>query len=67
MLIMEWEYKVITMKTEGFMGGKVDISELEIALNNLGKDGWELTAAFDTNEGYGRTRDVVVLFKRLRT
>ncbi|MBW6467082.1 MAG: DUF4177 domain-containing protein [Brevefilum sp.] len=61
---MEWEYKVITMRTEGFMGGKVDISELETALNNLGKEGWELTAAFDTNEGYGRTRDVVVLFKR---
>lgn len=64
MLIVDWEYKVITMKTEGFMGGIVDISELETAFNNLGKDGWELIASFDTNEGYGRTRDVVVLFKR---
>jgi hypothetical protein len=63
---MEWEYKVITFRTEGFMGGKVDVSQLESLMNSLGRDEWELTAAFDTNEGYGRTRDVVVLFKRPR-
>ncbi|MFU8826268.1 MAG: DUF4177 domain-containing protein [Brevefilum sp.] len=48
------------------MGGKVDITELEAVMNNLGRDEWELTAALDTNEGYGRTRVVVVLFKRPR-
>lgn len=61
---MDWEYRVITMKTEGFMGGKVDVSQLELMMNNLGRDEWELAAALDTNEGYGRTRDVVLLFKR---
>jgi hypothetical protein len=65
-MMNEWEYKVITLRTEGFWGGKVDITELETVMNNLGRDGWELTAAFDTNESYGRTRDVVALFKRPR-
>ncbi len=61
---MEWEYKVITLRTEGFWGGKIDVAQMEALMNSLGHDEWELTAAFDTNEGYGRTRDVVVLFKR---
>lgn len=63
---MEWEYTVITLGAQGFWGGKVDITELEAVMNNLGCDEWELTAALATNEGSGRARDVVVLFKRPR-
>ncbi len=61
---MEWEYKVITLRTEGFFGGKIDTSQLEVLMNSLGRDGWELSSAFGTNEGYGRSRDAVLLFKR---
>ena len=61
---MEWEYKVFSMRTEGFWGGKVDTQQLETLMNSLGHAGWELTTAFGTNEGYGRSRDVVVLLKR---
>ena len=63
---MEWEYKVITLRTEGFWGGKVDITQLEALMNNLGRDSWELSSSLGTNEGYGRSRDVVLLFKRPR-
>jgi len=63
---MEWEYKVLTIETTGFMGGKVDVVQLETLMNSLGRDGRELAAAVDTIEGYGRTRNVVLLFKRTR-
>ncbi len=59
-----WEYKTIKQKAKGFLGGKFDESLLDVTMNELGRDGWELAAAFDTNEAYGRTREVVVIFKR---
>lgn len=61
---MNWEYKVLKLGTSGFFGGKVDAEGFEAHINNLGREGWELVCAFDTNSSYGQTRDVVVLFKR---
>lgn len=61
---MKWEYKTIKLKAAGFMGGKVDEVKLDALMNELGGQGWELVAGFDTNELYGSTRDVVVIFKR---
>lgn len=59
-----WEYKTIKLGTTGFLGGILDASAFEQLLNNLGRDGWELVSAFDTNQSYGQTRDVVAVFKR---
>lgn len=61
---MRWEYKTIKLKAKGFLGGKFDELQLDGVMNDLGREGWELAAAFDTNEAYGSTRDVVVIFKR---
>ncbi len=61
---MNWEYKTIKLATTGFSGGKLDEVELEVKMNQLGRQGWELTTAFDTNQSYGQTRDVVAIFKR---
>jgi len=61
---MKWEYKTVKQKAKGLMGGKVDEVQLDAMMNNLGRDGWELVSAFDTNEAYGNTRDVIVIFKR---
>ncbi len=61
---MNWEYKVLKLATGGILGGKVDAEGFEAHINNLGHEGWELICAFDTNQSYGQTRDVVVLFKR---
>ena len=61
-----WEYKTIALGAGGFLGGKVDLQKFESMLNELGRDGWELIAAFDTNQGYGATRDVIATFKRAR-
>jgi hypothetical protein len=61
---MQWEYKTITLKTGGFMGGDFETGDLDRMLNKLGRDGWELTSAFDTSQGAGKSRDIVVLLKR---
>ena len=63
---MHWEYKTLQMTAAGFLGGKIDLQELERQLNALGREGWELVNAFDTNMGSGQTRDVIAIFKRSR-
>ncbi|MBN1818699.1 MAG: DUF4177 domain-containing protein [Sedimentisphaerales bacterium] len=63
---MIWEYKVLKLETTGFLGAKLDADAFEAYMNNLGRDGWELVTAFDTNQAYGETRDVVAVFKRQR-
>lgn len=61
---MRWEYKTLKLRATGWLGGKFDEAELDRAMNELGAQGWELSAAFDTNESGGNTRDVVIIFKR---
>ena len=61
---MKWEYKTVKLKAKGLLGGKFEEAELDATMNDLGLDGWELAAAFDTSQSYGSTRDVVVIFKR---
>ena len=61
---MQWEYKTVKLKAKGFFSKKLDENEFESYMNELGREGWELVTAFDTNEFYGQTRDVVAVFKR---
>jgi hypothetical protein len=61
---MQWEYKTIKLQTKGFLGGKFDEAALDEFMNQLGSEGWELVTGFDTNQNYGQTRDIVVIFKR---
>jgi hypothetical protein len=61
-----WEYKSVALAAHGFLGGKLDLVAFDALLNSLGRDGWELVNAFDTNQSHGATRDVVAVFKRPR-
>lgn len=62
---MKWEYRTIKLAASGsWIGGKIDEAKLDQMMNDLGAQGWELVSALDTNEAYGSTRDVVVIFKR---
>jgi hypothetical protein len=63
---MRWEYKTVKMATSGLLGGKLNTEEFDRTLNELGRDGWDLISAFDTNQGSGQTRDVVAVLKRQR-
>lgn len=53
---MKWEYKTIKFGVVGFFKG-VDFDENEVSeyMNKLGRVGWELVSAFDTNEDKGNT------------
>jgi hypothetical protein len=64
---MVWEYKVVKLPAEGeFFGGKANIEKLDAQLNSLGREGWELVTALDTNEQGGASRDLVLFLKRPR-
>jgi hypothetical protein len=60
----QWEYKTIKMDTTGFLGGLLDVEAFDASLNELGDQGWELVAAFDTNQSHGASREVLAVFKR---
>ena len=64
--MQKWEYKTIKVGTKGMLGGILDVSAFDSLLNQLGSDGWELVAAFDTNQSYGASREAVAVFKRPR-
>lgn len=64
---MMWEYRMVKIATTGLSGGKLDEHALTAYMNDLGSQGWELVTAFDTNQVYGATRDVVAVFKRPRS
>ena len=59
-----WEYRTVLIPTGGWLGGKFDERSMTETMNDLGRDGWELVTALDTNRSGGETRHVVLLFKR---
>ena len=61
---MQWEYKTIKLGTNGLFGGKVDEAKLDLFMNQLGAEGWELVTGFGSNETLGQTRHIVLTFKR---
>jgi len=63
--MQQWEYRTVKVEAKGwFAGGVLDQSKLEAALNDLGRDGWELVSTFDTNMLHGQTREIVSVLKR---
>ncbi len=64
---MKYQYTVLKIAGEQnlfSMGGKVDAEKLALELNRLGREGWELVSAFDTNMSAGQTRDVILILKK---
>ncbi|MCD6327036.1 DUF4177 domain-containing protein [bacterium] len=61
---MKWEYKTLKQPATGLFGGEIDGANLEISMNALGAEGWELVTSFVTAQGVGFTRDVILIFKR---
>ena len=64
---VKFEYKTIKLSaSHGFQGGKVDTEELNGRLNELGEMGWELVISLSTNMGFGESRDIIAIFKRIK-
>ena len=61
----KFEYKSLkTTEKKSFLQSSLDTQELELYLNKLGDEGWELVSAVGTNAADGRTNEIVLLFKR---
>jgi hypothetical protein len=60
---MRWEYRTVSFGASLRFwplaaGGDVEGDEITTTLNRLGREGWELVSAFDTNDVRGKTRTV---------
>jgi hypothetical protein len=60
----KWEYKVVEFDARGALGGLIDQEKMELKLNELGREGWELVTSYSTQQGYGSSRKLVYTFKR---
>ena len=60
---MRWEYEIFKYPTEGAFTVKVDDDSLNLALNRLGRDGWEVVSSSDVTHG-GWTKYLVFTLKR---
>jgi len=60
----KFEYRTLVFDTTGIMGGRVDGNKIELVLNQLGAQGWELITTTASNQSYGSTRSMLCIFKR---
>jgi len=61
---MRWEYKTAKLQVQSFWGVNYNPEETDAIFDEWGAEGWELVSAFDINEGYGSSKEVVFIFKR---
>ncbi|MEC3976812.1 DUF4177 domain-containing protein [Amycolatopsis sp. H20-H5] len=57
----QWEYKVLTYKLrmKGF-----DYNQIELDLNDLGREGWEALSTIAPSFGSGQAIEVAVVLKK---
>lgn len=60
----KFEYRVLDVTAGGFWGGKIDGQELTNKLNELGREGWEVISATDTDIYGGGTKGLIIVLKR---
>lgn len=60
----KWEYLSMKVNTEGSYGGVLDTESFDSKLNKYGEQGWELVSCITTNAAYGKSREVIAVFKR---
>lgn len=60
----KWEYKTIAFETTGLWGGILNTRRFEEELNQYGEEGWEMVSSFATQQAYGKSASVFVVFKR---
>jgi Domain of unknown function (DUF4177) len=64
---MGWEYLTLEINPKNSyfaLTGSIDAKAMNDRLNELGRDGWEITACFDTNKGMGETQSAFIILKR---
>lgn len=62
-----FEYHTLDVPVDNDIWGgksKIDTQKLSDALNELGKEGWELVSSVDLNIAYGASKSVLFMLKR---
>jgi hypothetical protein len=59
-----WEYRTLKIDISGFFGPKLNVDRIAEALNEQGREGWELVSSFDVSHHHGVSSDVLMIFKR---
>ena len=58
-----YEYMTLDVAA-GFWSSKINAQELTDKLNELGRNGWELTSTVDLNRAQGATKGLLLVLKR---
>lgn len=58
---MKWQYRTVVLRVRGMLRPHITQRELDLALNKMGEEGWELVTT--TVPTAGATR-MVLIFKR---
>src|SRR5690349_12527243 len=58
------EFETVKVHVKGtFIGGVLEVAAFEVKQDELGRDGWELISAFDTNMVQGASREAIAIFE----
>lgn len=57
---MRWEYKTLHFTKRSFFSGAINTESLELQLNDLGREGWELVSLAQVNHMQG----IIAVLKR---
>ncbi len=60
----KFEYKIQPIPTKGWMKYKQDLEALNVVLNDLGKQGWEVTVALPNLYSAGNHTTNIIILKR---
>jgi hypothetical protein len=60
---MRWEYKTTKYKKRNFFSGGVDIEILNVNINAMAKEGWELVS-LSPHYCWGAPCGLIVIYKR---
>ncbi|XEC93098.1 DUF4177 domain-containing protein [Paenibacillus tarimensis] len=61
----QWAYRTIKYQMGMLSDATINEEELEDLLNQQGYEGWELVSCFDTNTTQGKSKEVVMIFKKM--
>jgi hypothetical protein len=62
--MQKWKHKMVKLPTKGLFGGKVDEERIQLVLDRMGAEGYELVSAADTAQSYGSSKYLLLFFKK---